>query len=139
MELASGDTDSVDYLRRRFQRRHCETNKENLTMKNYINQHWRGEQSLPRSYWLNYFLLVAGTGAVFSVASAVQFFAQYFAIAYLAVFVWGVVGAFRAASKRGGFWGVVAQIVLALAALQFAVGFVQGVVKTVSGAPGTSI
>ncbi|MBA2402731.1 MAG: hypothetical protein H0V72_29355, partial [Bradyrhizobium sp.] len=38
---------------------------------NFIARHWRGELSLPRSYWINYFLLGAAVGIAFAALSVV--------------------------------------------------------------------
>jgi hypothetical protein len=102
---------------------------------NYFVRHWRGELSLPMSYWANGVVLSAATGmvsgallAAFTIYGEEQLVpwmialqACCLAISLLAI--WQVVGVWRAATryKRSGrsFWGGAAKVAVALAALQF--------------------
>lgn len=95
----------------------------------YLSSHWRGEQSLARSYWVNGVLVfiplnifgqmleqldVSGVGPAFYTL----LFAIYFAIA-LPLLAWSYVGIFRAASSHivntsRKFWARFAQVIASL-------------------------
>jgi hypothetical protein len=99
---------------------------------NVIARHWRGELSLPRSYWINYVVL----GTSFGLASAVLGVAINPSvgeqpvrwlishgltwIAIILFTIWGAIGVWRAAiayrqtGKR--FWGTAAKATMALGA-----------------------
>lgn len=81
---------------------------------NYVVRHWRGQLSLPISYWVNYAFLTTGTGGALNVAYAVGLGASspFVALALLgacvAAYVWSVVGVWRSANnhiKRTGRYG----------------------------------
>ena len=100
---------------------------------NYFSDHWRGNLSLPLSYWINGSLVTGvTTGLIFAVqaqlressfslqlASAVTVASVAFGVA---VWLWGAVGIWRSASKhvsRGGkaFWAGTAQAMVVIGAL----------------------
>ena len=95
----------------------------------YFARHWRGELSLPKSYWLNgvllfglgcnLILLVAATIAIIALRNAPA--AAYAAAgAYVALngacWVWAIVGIWRSAGKYKGaaFWRILARILILL-------------------------
>ncbi|CAN7280694.1 ATP-dependent Clp protease proteolytic subunit [Bradyrhizobium sp. LjRoot220] len=100
---------------------------------NFMARHWRGELSLPRSYWINYLLLGIGVGlALGALSAAVDLRAieqpVYWLISLgltwgvISLFtIWGGVGVWRAATayRRAGkrFWGVAAKVIIGLGAL----------------------
>ena len=102
---------------------------------NFVIRHWRGELSLPVSYWVNGFLvgLLVAIAAVTARAYLEQSDADYgiaaaFALLWATVLVltaWQVVGVWRSASnytaaveKRRFSWGSVAQFVVALGVIR---------------------
>lgn len=90
---------------------------------NYFSKHWRGELSLPVSYWINY----AGLGAVIGVLQAFQKFSPLELLLLVGASVWSVVGTWRAASKRQGGWGTVVHVVVVLGLLSAAGQFMVAV------------
>lgn len=108
----------------------------------YFASHWRGEQSLVRSYWVNNFLvatpLVLGLTGLMSWISVKGDSLQVSAIIMLlgmplmlALDIWCIVGAWRAAREylrnHGSLlWGWLARISLALGALQVLVSVLFG-------------
>jgi hypothetical protein len=103
---------------------------------NFIARHWRGELSLPRSYWINYFLLGAAVGIAFAALSAVinqsaveqpVWWLISLSLTWSAIIlftIWGAIGVWRAATayRRAGkrFWGVATKVTVALGALNLA-------------------
>ena len=103
---------------------------------NFIARHWRGEFSLPRSYWVNYMLLGIGVGlAVGAPVAAMKLHAGEQPVSWLIsqgliwstiilFTIWGAVGVWRAATayRRAGkrFWGVTAKVMIALGVLHLA-------------------
>jgi hypothetical protein len=99
---------------------------------NYLIRHWRGDLSLPVTYWVNgllgTLLVFAATGALTSQqetmdaeTGAVLAICLYFAA--LAISVWQLIGVWRSSSKhvsRGGEsgWAVLAKIVVVIAAIR---------------------
>lgn len=111
---------------------------------NFVARHWRGELSLPVSYWLiNVAANVASLVAVTSLALTFRPSDGYEPVAILAVFVatwfalliilvWQVVGLWRSAERRAGelhsirasaFWPRAAQVMAVLGLLQFGASF----------------
>jgi len=108
----------------------------------YFASHWRGEQSLPRSYWLNNFLVA--TPLAFALTGLMSWISvkgdslQVSAIATLVGFpllmaldVWCIVGAWRSATTYlrdhgSALWGWLARITLVLGALQLAISVLFG-------------
>jgi hypothetical protein len=96
-------------------------------MMNFIRKHWRGEYSLPRSYWLHGSLLglLIGMGAAFLAAMSTDSEGtSYFVPLAVACFVylnfllaygvWSTGGIWRSATRRGGFWGGAAKVMLVI-------------------------
>jgi hypothetical protein len=100
----------------------------------YFARHWRGELSLPVSYWLNGVLggivvglLIAGLGIVLAWQDNAKWLAA-FDDTWLLIFpftAWQAVGVWRSATryKRSGrsFWGGAAKIMVVIGALQAAI------------------
>lgn len=96
----------------------------------YVAEHWNGDQSLAQSYWVNLILLVALFAALGSVGLAtieasseslriIAFGWLIFWPFVLALWIWGLIGTWRSASKhvqRGGKqgWASVAKVMIAL-------------------------
>lgn len=99
--------------------------------RSYIARHWRGELSLPLSYWVNGGLLGVIVGAVISVIAAVIMYEQideqpvpalvlmcaiWFCLAL--IMLWQAVGIWRSATRYraagSGPWGGIAKIMVAL-------------------------
>src|SRR5205823_4748934 len=94
-------------------------------VQNVIARHWRGEFSLPRSYWINHLAIGAGTGiAVGALASTIERGAVEQPVRWLISLgltwiviilfsVWAATGVWRAATayRRAGkrFWGAAAK------------------------------
>jgi hypothetical protein len=129
---------------------------EAAVSRNYFLRHWRGELSLPVSYWVNGILgglLIGITVAVLAVithrqgeARPLLWLFNLVAIWLLGTLLtlWQTVGVWRSAIRyrRGGkhFWGGLAQVVTVLGAAQFAYGFatvgapqLAGIYEIVSG------
>lgn len=99
----------------------------------YIARHWRGELTLPVSYWVNNFLLALPAGfAIGALAAWIEITGDYLRGGSLALLVawpllvlfsvWCIVGAWRSAaaySVSGGsaLWAGLARLMLALSAL----------------------
>jgi hypothetical protein len=98
----------------------------------YFKRHWRGELSLPRSYWLNGVLIFGiGINLVFMVV----FYAAIYAsegntavvivvclldmVLDLAGYIWALVGTWRAAGRYQGpkFWSILARIAMVIGVL----------------------
>ena len=100
---------------------------------NFIARHWRGELSLPRSFWINHLALGISAGvAVAGLAAAIEHGAVEQPVRWLislgltwsviALFsLWAVTGVWRAATayRRAGkrFWGAAAKATMTLGAL----------------------
>ncbi len=107
----------------------------------YIKKHWRGELSLPVSYWLNAFLgnIVAFTLVSIITASIEDSFSPVLILLAListyslvfAILVWQVTGTWRSAenykNKTGTKgWAIAAQVMLVLAVIQSVSPFTDG-------------
>ncbi|WP_457423676.1 hypothetical protein [Roseateles sp. P5_E7] len=108
----------------------------------YFKAHWRGEQSLVRSYWLNNFLVA--TPLAFLLTGLMSWISvkgdslQISAIATLVGFpllmaldAWCIVGAWRSATaylrdRGSALWGWLARITLVLGALQLVISVLFG-------------
>ena|SRR6266403_2889952 len=110
-------------------------------MINFLRKHWRGEYSLPRSYWLHGSLLglLIGMGAVFLAASTEEALGTPYALPleitslvcclFIPVYgVWATGGIWRSATRRGGFWAGAAKVGLVL-------GWLSGISQVVSQVP----
>ncbi|KAF0285834.1 hypothetical protein BA899_01255 [Spiribacter sp. SSL99] len=109
----------------------------------YIVNHWRGDLSLAKSYWLNTFLLslpfTIMLSSLESLAQAVRTMEQttlfFWVFASLTVFavpltVWQLIGTWRSATKRTlntgkSGWSSVAKVVMVIGWLQLSAGIVQ--------------
>ena len=109
----------------------------------YVSNHWRGDLSLAKSYWLNTFLLslpfTVMFGSLESLAQAVRTLEEtalfFWVLASLTVFafpltIWQLIGTWRSATKRTintgkSGWSSVAKVVMVFGWLQFVVAFVQ--------------
>jgi len=106
-----------------------------ILRRNYFVRHWRGELSLPVSYWVNGFLgnaLVVAFVAFIRTSNAFKDdFDPALALASIAaiwagtllIVTWQIVGAWRSATRHrkthpGNSWGIFAKVVLALAAIR---------------------
>lgn len=102
---------------------------------NYVSRHWRGELSLPVSYWINGFLgNVVIAIAVAAISASVNFKDEFYPLAALAavvgmwlafgsITVWQFVGTWRSATfyqlaKPRSWWGGVAKIVIVLGVIR---------------------
>jgi hypothetical protein len=116
------------------------TNEPAAKKRNYIVQHWRGELSLPVSYWVNGFLGSLAAAIIIAViATSANFRDDYDPTVALlsvggiwtAVFViltWQVVGTWRSATnyqKDKSFWGGAAKVLLVIGVIRSLVEFVQ--------------
>ncbi len=121
----------------------------------YVNKHWRGELSLPVSYWLNSFLanifavtIIVIIGAYmehslnpFLILSGLVFIYSML----MAITVWQVTGTWRSADNhkertgRKG-WAIAAQIMIILGVIQSVKVFTDGskqIIETARVATGT--
>jgi hypothetical protein len=104
------------------------------TRRSYFIRHWRGDLSLPLSYWVNLFLLTLVMVFISALVSAfidpTKGLATWaIGISLVGVFaivatVWQIVGVWRSAGKhkiRGGsgFWAGAARVAVALGFLSF--------------------
>src|SRR5262249_40545499 len=105
--------------------------------RNYLVRHWRGELSLPVSYWLNGLLvLFAATVAGLTFSSLVQTShvtagAQMaaalicFTVVIVALSTWQLTGIWRSATRYSAsgkrFWGTAAKVVVVLGAVRSAI------------------
>lgn len=105
---------------------------------NYLSRHWRGELSLPVSYWINGFLLsitlyVLSASAI--VASPWQlrlFGASVGMVGIPIIAVWQLIGIHRSAKVRAGFWPRMARLCVGFGWLRL-IGYVAGLVVSVNG------
>ena len=73
-------------------------------MVSYIRSHWNGEQSLARSFWINFFFInVAQNITVKAYPNLFELFSMWpsfiMALIFYSIYVWGVVGIFRSSAK----------------------------------------
>lgn len=115
--------------------------------KGYFGSHWRGEQSLARSYWLNNFLVAAPlafalTGLMSWISvkgDSLQISAIIMLVGFpllLALDTWCIVGTWRAATvylreHGSALWGWLARITLVLGALQLLASVLFGLLPNV--------
>jgi hypothetical protein len=98
----------------------------------YFKRHWRGELSLPRSYWINGFLIWALginllcvallTASVLALRGrpALLIGACLVEIAFqIAVYIWALVGIWRSAVRYPGpkFWSILARVLISIGVL----------------------
>jgi uncharacterized protein DUF4339 len=108
--------------------------------RNYFIRHWRGELSLPISYWINNILSVLliyalaallgaiiGDGKTAGSASIAAAYSSYF-LAALAISLWQMIGVWRSATHhpaRGGkaFWAGLAKLMVIVGAIRMSADF----------------
>jgi hypothetical protein len=96
-------------------------------MMNFLKKHWKGEYSLPHSYWLHGSLLglLIGMGAAFLAAATadskgtsylvpLEITCLVYFLLILVYSVWATGGIWRSATHRGGFWARAAKVMLVL-------------------------
>src|SRR5262249_10361794 len=96
--------------------------------RNYFVRHWRGDLSLPVSYWLNGLLtnlFVVALILLFGVlikkagnSGLIAFLMIIFLVVVLALITWQCGGTWRSASRRGGFWAGAAKLAIVLGILR---------------------
>jgi uncharacterized membrane protein YhhN len=100
------------------------------TNASYFARHWRGDLSLPKSYWINGVVIGVVCRIVFTAlltalvigASSMPWLALVFVLVVLAnvaVVVWQMVGIWRSAGNYTGpkVWAILARIAVVVAAL----------------------
>ena len=93
---------------------------------NLVSKHWKGEYSLPRSFWLHGVLFGC---LVFEVSSLlVQEIHFYPGWLLYGIILWQIGGVWRAANRRGDFWAKAAKSAIGLILLAFMSSFT-GMVK----------
>ncbi|MGH6825223.1 hypothetical protein [Methyloceanibacter sp.] len=99
--------------------------------KDYLIKHWRGELSLPVSFWLNAWLLQAFFVVAMRVLAGLMPPAVMLGLVILAmaIAVWGWVGVWRSATRvmkqeKRYFWPIVACSVVVLVALSWVFSFI---------------
>jgi hypothetical protein len=104
---------------------------------NYISRHWRGDLSLPISYWINGFLLsitlyALGASAVAASPWQLQLLGASLGMVGIPVIaVWQLIGIYRSAKPRVGFWPGVARLCVGFGWLRL-IGYVAGLVLSVN-------
>ncbi len=100
---------------------------------NYLVRHWRGELSLPVSYWLNnilasvfLFTTIFALGAMlddYDPKSAIVLW-SIATLIYVAIVIWQLVGTWRSAVRRraedGSAWASLAQLAIVFGWISFA-------------------
>ena len=93
----------------------------------YITAHWRGQLSLPTSYWVNgclltclfvMFYIVVHDLVVPKPSGRMEMPLAILAVMFLncpVPLTWQTMGLFRCARRRGGFWSVVAVLMFVAA------------------------
>ena len=85
---------------------------------NFVTKHWRGEYSLPRSFWVHGVLL----GSLLMVVSSLLLEETGLYTGWLVFIViggWQIGGVWRSAKRRGGFWAKAAKSSIGLILLVF--------------------
>jgi hypothetical protein len=104
---------------------------------NYIAGHWRGELSLPVSYWINGFLLsitlyVLSASAVAASPWQLKLFGASLGMVGIPIIaVWQLIGIYRSAKPRRGFWPAITRLCVGFAWLRL-IGYVAGLVVSVN-------
>ena|SRR6202034_3398622 len=107
-----------------------EASQVTATSGSYIARHWRGELSLPKSYWINGAIIGVVCRIVFTAlltglvigASTMPWMALLFVLVVavnVVVVIWQIVGIWRSAGNYTGpkVWAILARIAAALAAI----------------------
>jgi hypothetical protein len=116
---------------------------------NFIARHWRGEFSLPHSYWINHVLIGIGFAlAIIIIAADINKHPVEAPVRWLLSLIltwggislfsiWAVVGVWRAATayRANGkrFWGAAAKITIALGMLELVYGIFAVAIPQASG------
>jgi len=104
---------------------------------NYISRHWRGELSLPVSYWINGFLLsitlcVLSASAVAASPWQLQLFGASLGMVGIPIIaVWQLIGIYRSAKPRLGFWPGMARLCVGFGWLRL-IGYVAELLVSVN-------
>jgi len=96
--------------------------------RNYFVRHWRGDLSLPVSYWLNgilanlfIFALILLFGGLIQKAgnsALTAFLIIIFLVVIVVPITWQCGGTWRSASRRGGFWAGAAKLAIVIGILR---------------------
>jgi ATP-dependent protease ClpP protease subunit len=125
---ASGATETAPLPPNHVARPATDVSNIRTSRPNYIVRHWRGELSLPVSYWINAFLATIVASFVFqklvsiiSISESPLVFATtrtLVLVAAIAISIWQLVGVWRSAGKRrergGRFWAGVARFLVVI-------------------------
>jgi hypothetical protein len=104
---------------------------------NYISLHWRGELCLPVSYWINGVLLsitlyVLSASGVAASPWLLQLFGASLGVVGIPIIaVWQLIGIYRSAKLRVGFWPRMAKLCVGFGWLRL-IGYIAGLVISVS-------
>ena len=86
----------------------------------YIKSHWNGEQSLARSFWINFFLINLAQNIIMKAyPNLFELFSLWpsliMAIIFYSIYVWGIVGIFRSSAKYSwaNIWRLLVTLILA--------------------------
>ena len=102
-------------------------------MIDYLSRHWRGEMSLPVSYWLNYSLAAFVISIFAELIADTQWLTTLIVI--FSFSIWSIPGTWRSASRytqshNKKWWGYIAQAVIVLNIVTFLssarTGFMKG-------------
>src|SRR5262249_31579159 len=82
----------------------------------YLLRHWRGELSLPISYWVNGGLVAVGMNIIATLveASGSAGAAVLYLAALIPVSIWQIVGIWRSADRRRDGWATAAKVFTAI-------------------------
>jgi hypothetical protein len=102
-------------------------------MIDYLSRHWRGELSLPVSYWLNYSLAAFVISIFAELIADTQWLTTLIVI--FSFSIWSIPGTWRSASRytqshNKKWWGYIAQAIIVLNIVTFLssarTGFMKG-------------
>tara|TARA_Y100000590_G_C15075233_1_gene771657 strand:+ start:204 stop:530 length:327 start_codon:yes stop_codon:yes gene_type:complete len=102
-------------------------------MFSYIKTHWNGEQSLARSFWINFVLQNLLVNILFK---AYPDLPGFLTLMLLAGYIWGLVGAFKASARYSwtNIWRILATLFLVVSLIinagQFYLGFWLAIYET---------
>jgi hypothetical protein len=74
---------------------------------NFVSKHWRGEYSLPRSFWVHGVLLGFLLLVVSCVLIEIRLYPRspfFSMISMIGIGIWQIGGVWRSANRQGGFW-----------------------------------
>jgi len=89
------------------------------TEESYVARHWRGELSLPVSYWINGGLVTVGMNIIATLVelSGSAGAAVLYLVAAAPVSIWQIVGIWRSADRRHDGWATAAKVMTVIGAL----------------------